>query len=211
MVGRPTSSVQVHHRQVLNECWPAPAMVVEGIHVEDIFELASLVLSIFISRTFSILVHEEDQYMDTDFLSIAFKQSKTRPRISRIPFLVICLILLPLLTHLVQASLQSWEAQFFCFRATHNLIVEDAAHLPCTHHTSFWYIIHHLVCCITRGIVKFKKIKNPRKTRIGQETLSIFFVGNMYMKIHKKTHTINPSWGLTHPPTSELFSVFGFF
>ena len=30
--------------QVLNECWPA--MVVEGIHVEDIFELVSLVLSL---------------------------------------------------------------------------------------------------------------------------------------------------------------------
>ena len=26
---------EVHRRQVLNECWPAPAMVVEGIHVED--------------------------------------------------------------------------------------------------------------------------------------------------------------------------------
>ena len=35
----------VHRRQVLNECWPAPAMVVEGIHVKDIFELVSLVLS----------------------------------------------------------------------------------------------------------------------------------------------------------------------
>ena len=28
---------EVHRRQVLNECWPASAMVVEGIHVEDIF------------------------------------------------------------------------------------------------------------------------------------------------------------------------------
>ena len=28
---------KVHRRQVLNECWPAPAMLVEGIHVEDIF------------------------------------------------------------------------------------------------------------------------------------------------------------------------------
>ena len=27
---------QVHRRQVFNECWPAPAMVVEVIHVEDI-------------------------------------------------------------------------------------------------------------------------------------------------------------------------------
>ena len=50
LVGRPTSSVRswrhllspwydVHRRQLLNECWPAPAMLVEGIHVEDIFEL----------------------------------------------------------------------------------------------------------------------------------------------------------------------------
>ena len=38
LVGRPKSSVRgTSHRQVLNECWPAPAMVVEGIHVEDIF------------------------------------------------------------------------------------------------------------------------------------------------------------------------------
>ena len=28
---------EVHHRQVLNECWLAPTMVVEEIHVEDIF------------------------------------------------------------------------------------------------------------------------------------------------------------------------------
>ena len=28
---------EVHHGQVLNECWPAPAMVVEEIHVGDIF------------------------------------------------------------------------------------------------------------------------------------------------------------------------------
>ena len=39
---------EVHHRQVLDEYWPAPAMVVEGIHVEDI-ELVSLVLSLTIS------------------------------------------------------------------------------------------------------------------------------------------------------------------
>ena len=41
LVGRPTSSVRcksnIHRRQVFNECWPAPAMVVEGIHVEDVF------------------------------------------------------------------------------------------------------------------------------------------------------------------------------
>ena len=48
---------EVHHRQVLNECWPAPAMVVEGIHVEDIFQLVSLVLSLIISWTFRILAH----------------------------------------------------------------------------------------------------------------------------------------------------------
>ena len=33
------SLYEVHRRQVSNECWPAPAMVVEGMHVEDIFEL----------------------------------------------------------------------------------------------------------------------------------------------------------------------------
>ena len=27
----------VHRRQVLNECWPAPAMVMEATHVEDIY------------------------------------------------------------------------------------------------------------------------------------------------------------------------------
>ena len=59
---------QVHRRQVLNECWPAPAMVVEGVHVEDIFELVSLVLSLIISWTFRIGAHEEGQY--TDVLSI---------------------------------------------------------------------------------------------------------------------------------------------
>ena len=62
LVGRPTSSVQVHRRQVLNECWPVPAMVVEGIHVEDIFQLVSLVLPLIISWTFRILAHKEDQY-----------------------------------------------------------------------------------------------------------------------------------------------------
>ena len=55
------------------------------------------------------------------------------------------------------------------------------------------------------GIVKFKKIKNSRKTRIGQ----IFW--NLYNKKHKKTQIPNhpkeenPSWDLTHPPTSEFF------
>ena len=56
------SLYEVHRRQVLNKCWPAPAMVLEGIHVEDIFELVSLVLSLIISWKFRILAHEEDQY-----------------------------------------------------------------------------------------------------------------------------------------------------
>ena len=43
---------EVHRRQVLNECWPAPAMVVEGIHVKDILELVSLVLFSIIFWTF---------------------------------------------------------------------------------------------------------------------------------------------------------------
>ena len=30
---------EVFRRQILNECWPAPAMVVKGIHIKDIFEL----------------------------------------------------------------------------------------------------------------------------------------------------------------------------
>ena len=37
---------EVHRRQVLNECWPAPAMVVEGIHVEGIFEPRSNAIEI---------------------------------------------------------------------------------------------------------------------------------------------------------------------
>ena len=32
---RRLAGTSVHRRQVLNECWPAPAMVVEEIHVED--------------------------------------------------------------------------------------------------------------------------------------------------------------------------------
>ena len=55
-------------------------MVVGGIHFEDIFELVSLVLSLIISWTFRILAHEEDQY--SDFLYIALKQTKARPRSS---------------------------------------------------------------------------------------------------------------------------------
>ena len=52
-------------------------MVMEEIHVEDIFELVSLVLSLIISWTFRILAHEEDQY--TDSLSISLKQTKAEP------------------------------------------------------------------------------------------------------------------------------------
>ena len=79
---------KVHRRQVLNECWPTPAMVVEGIHVEDIFELnliVSLVLSLIISRLFRILTHEED-HIYTDFLSITLNRTKTRPRVGLLLF-----------------------------------------------------------------------------------------------------------------------------
>ena len=50
------------HWQVLHECWPALAMVVEGIgrHVEDI--LVFMVLLIIISWTFRILAHVEKQH-----------------------------------------------------------------------------------------------------------------------------------------------------
>ena len=81
---------EVHRTQVLNKCWPAPAMVVEGIHVEHIFELISLLLSLIISWTLAqsgpYSAHEGDQY--TDFLSIALKQTKAGPRSSGTPFLV---------------------------------------------------------------------------------------------------------------------------
>ena len=60
--------------------------MVEGIHVKDIFELVSLVLSSIISWTSRILAHEEDQY--TDFLSITLKQTKARPRNFGTSFLV---------------------------------------------------------------------------------------------------------------------------
>ena len=62
-------------------------MVVERIHVEDIFELVSLVLSLIISWTFRILAHEEDQY--TEFLFISLKQTKAGPRSLGTSFLVI--------------------------------------------------------------------------------------------------------------------------
>ena len=70
-------------------------MVVEGIHVEDIFELVYLVLSLSISWTFRMLAHEEDQYTVmfrkywADLLSIALKQTKAGPRSSGTPFQVI--------------------------------------------------------------------------------------------------------------------------
>ena len=57
-------------------------MVVEGIHIEDIFELVSLI----ISWTFKILAHEEDQYT-LILLSVALKQTKAGPRSSGIPVL----------------------------------------------------------------------------------------------------------------------------
>ena len=47
--------------KVLKGCWPAPAMVVEGMNVKDICIL-SFVLSLFIFWTFRILAHEEDPY-----------------------------------------------------------------------------------------------------------------------------------------------------
>ena len=52
-------------------------MVVEDVHVEDIFELVSSVISLIISWTFRILAHEKDQY--TDVLSIALKQTEAGP------------------------------------------------------------------------------------------------------------------------------------
>ena len=53
LVDRPTSSVR---RYIVGKYrmkgWLAPAMVVEGMQVEDITELVSLVLSLIISWTF---------------------------------------------------------------------------------------------------------------------------------------------------------------
>ena len=69
-------------------------MVVEGIHVEDIFELVSLVLSLIISWTFRIPANEEDKYTfmfekySADFWSVALKQTKAGPRSSGTPVLV---------------------------------------------------------------------------------------------------------------------------
>ena len=62
-------------------------MVVEGINVEDIFDILTCLL------TFRILAHEEDQYsyvykILNQFLSIALKQPEAGPRSSGIPVLV---------------------------------------------------------------------------------------------------------------------------
>ena len=64
LLGRPTSRICTRYivGKYSNASWPAPAMLVEGIHVADIFQLISLVLSLIISWTFRILAHEEDQY-----------------------------------------------------------------------------------------------------------------------------------------------------
>ena len=81
---------------VLHGCWPAPAMVVEGIclHIEDII-FVLLVLSLLIpwTWTFRILAHEEDQYsyvykILSQFLCKAPTQTKAGPRSSGTPFLI---------------------------------------------------------------------------------------------------------------------------
>ena len=76
----------------------------------------------------------------------------------------------------------------------------------------------------TGGLVKLKK--NPRKTRIGQTppthpNINFFYfyfktIGNMKTtqkntQKKKSPQNLNPSWGLTHPPTSEFFSDFWIF
>ena len=48
--------------KVLFRCWPSPAMMVEGIHVEDIFQPVSLVFSLITSWIFRIMANELDQY-----------------------------------------------------------------------------------------------------------------------------------------------------
>ena len=84
---------EVLRSDALNGCWPAPAMVVEEIHVEGMFWLVSLVLSLFISWTFRILAHDEDQHsyvykILSWFLSMALKETKAGPRSSGTPVLV---------------------------------------------------------------------------------------------------------------------------
>ena len=85
-------------------------MVVEGIHVEDIFELVSLVLSLIISWTFRILDHKEDQY--TDFSSIALKQTKAGPRSSGTHFLVFFKYLSCLTTVIIMSSSSTTNYQY---------------------------------------------------------------------------------------------------
>ena len=74
-------------------------MVVEGIHVEDIFELVSLFFCLIISWIFRILAHVEDQC--AVFLSIALKQTEAGPRSSGTPFLVTCCVVLIMASLLV--------------------------------------------------------------------------------------------------------------
>ena len=65
---------EVHGRQVLNACWPAPAII---------------------TWTFKIVVHEEDQYTVifrqyyADYLFIALKQTEARPLSSGTPINVL--------------------------------------------------------------------------------------------------------------------------
>ena len=83
----------IFHWQVLHGCWPAPAMVVEGIgiHVEDI--LVSLVLSISSVHLGFWPMRKTNTVMLTkhlaNFLSKALKQTKVGSRSSGTPFLVL--------------------------------------------------------------------------------------------------------------------------
>ena len=60
-------------------------MVVEGIHVKDIFELVSWVLSLIISWIFGILANEEDQHTvmfrknKADFFVYSTQTDQSRP------------------------------------------------------------------------------------------------------------------------------------
>ena len=67
---------------------PPPAMVVEGIHVADIFELISLVYSLVYSLYPGHLGFWPMRKINTDCLSIALKQTKAGPRSSGTAFLV---------------------------------------------------------------------------------------------------------------------------
>ena len=76
-----------------------------------------------------------------------------------------------------------------------------------------------------RGLVKLKKSKNPRKTQSSQthahpSFYPFFLFGNNWKHENNTKNTkniqlpnkiLNPSWGLTHPPTSDFFSIFFFF